>query len=314
MSAPIQSATSVPTDTASSPDAIDMEAGVEQLLADPTFENAIEIFGPALLSIGQAIVALILLLIIVSFVSRWIQRLLRAGLERGKVDPTVTKFLARFAKYAVWLITIPIAFELFGVRTTSLAAVIGAGGLAIGLAMQGALSNIAAGIMLLLLRPIRIGDAVEIDGVTGAIRELGIFYTTINTWDNRVVYVPNGSVLGTQIDNKTGNDTRRVDIPIGVAYGCDLEQARTVMLEAINEHVPSQSRRHETKIWLTGFGGSSIDFDVRVWCSAGDYLSVRDQAIVALNNALEKAGIEIPFPQRTLTFAQPIRVMTETQN
>ena len=176
--------------------------------------------------------------------------------------------------------------------------------------MQGSLSNIAAGVMLLLLRPIKIGDYVELEGETGEVRELGIFYTTVNTWDNRVVFVPNSAVLGNKIDNKTGNSTRRVDIAIGVAYGSDLAQARDVMLGALKSSVPARSSANEPKVWLKGFGASSIDYDVYVWCPARDYLTVRDQAILALNEALNAADIEIPFPQRTLTFTGPVPVAT----
>lgn len=284
----------------------------EHFIAEPTFENAMGIFGPMLLSLGQAIIALLVLLIVVSFVSRWMQRLVKAGLTRAKVDATVTSFLARFAKYAVWLVAIPIAFELFGVRTTSLAAVIGAGGLAIGLAMQGALSNIAAGVMLLMLRPIRIGDYAEVNDEAGEVKELGIFYTTLTSWDNRVIYMPNSAVLGSKIENITGYETRRIEIPVGVAYGTDLERAKSVMLEALRRDVPARSRKEEPKVWLTAFGASSIDLEAHVWCPSRDYFKVRDEAILALNQALHEANIEIPFPQRTLTIAGHVPVMVNT--
>jgi len=278
----------------------------EQFAQDPSIENAIGVFGPLLVDLGLAIAGLIVLFVVVSILGRWVQRFTRMGLTRLHLEETVVQFLARASRYALWIIAIPIALELFGVKTTSIAAVIGATGLAIGLAMQGALSNIAAGIMLLALRPFKIGDWIEIDDEMGTVHDVGIFYTTINTWSNNHVIIPNSEVLGAKLEHYTATDTRRVEVPIGVAYGTDLDRARQTLEEAARE--VSRADEHEAGVICTGFGGSSIDFEVRVWGPSKDFLQLRTDAIRAINLALEKAEIEIPFPHRTLTFNDPVPV------
>lgn len=274
----------------------------EQFAEEPSIENAIGVFGPLLVDLGLAIAGLIVLFVVVSIIGRWTQRFTRMGLTRLHMEETVVQFLARASRYAIWIIAIPIALELFGVKTTSIAAVIGATGLAIGLAMQGSLSNIAAGIMLLALRPFKIGDWVEINDEEGVVHDVGIFYTTITTWSNNHVILPNSEVLGAKVEHYTATDTRRVEVPIGVAYGTDLDRARKTLEEAAGE--VSRADEHEPDVILTAFGGSSIDFEVRVWGPSKDYLKLRTEAINAINRALEKAEIEIPFPHRTLTFPE----------
>ncbi len=283
---------------------------VSEFAENPTLDTAVEAFGPLVIDVGLGIVGFIVLIVVVSFVSRWAQRLARAGLKRLHLEPTVVSFLAKVAKYAVWVLALPVALEIFGIETTSFVTAIGAAGLAIGLAMQGALSNIAAGIMLLVLRPFKIGDWVELDDEFGIVRDIGIFYTLIDTFQNKLVYLPNGEVLGAKIEHYTANESRRMDVPVGVAYGTDLKEAMRV-LEAAAEEV-SDSPREEDKpsVILTTFGGSSIDFDVRVWCASKDYLHARTKAVFAIEKALADAGIEIPFPQRTLTFGGRLGVET----
>lgn len=284
----------------------------EQFAQDPSLESAVGIFGPLLVDLGLAIGGLILLCVAVSILGRWTQRLTRVGLRRLKLEETVVQFLARASRYALWILAVPIALELFGVKTTSIAAVIGATGLAIGLAMQGSLSNIAAGIMLLALRPFRIGDWVEINDESGIIHDVGIFYTTISTWSNNLVILPNSEVLGAKIEHFTESDTRRVEVPIGVAYGTDLRKAKET-LEATARRV-SSAGDHDPDVILTGFGASSIDFEVRVWGPSREFLELRSQAVRAINEALEEAEIDIPFPHRTLIFKDRVGVMIADRN
>jgi len=281
---------------------------IQTLVDDPSLANFINILGPILIDIGLAIAGLVVLVIIVSFVGRWTQRLARVGLRRLKLETTVVNFLSRCAKYAVWIIALPIALELFGVETTSLAAVIGAGGLAIGLALQGSLSNIAAGIMLLMLRPFKIDDWVEIDGEMGIVQDIGIFYTHIDTFLHELIILPNSQVLGAKIQHFTESPSRRIVIPVGVAYGTDLEKARDVLTEAAASVSKPQEKDLTHDVLLVGFGASSIDFEVRVWCPSREFIYVRTDAILAINKALADADINIPFPQRTLSFLEPLRL------
>lgn len=267
---------------------------------DPSWSNAVGTFLPVLLEVGRIILIVFLLLVVVSFIAKWAQRTVARALGRTTIDPTLGQFLARLVKYIAWILAVPIALSVLGIQATSLAAVIGAAGLAIGLGLQGALANISAGILLLVLRPVRIGDYVNIQGEMGEVKELGLFYTVVNTFQNEIVSIPNQQILSDKVENLTGNETRRVDVPIGVAYGTDLRVAERSLLEAANG-VQSRAKDKDPAVWLTGFGASSIDFEVHVYCPARSFLSVRHETIHAINDALAREKIEIPFPQRTLS-------------
>lgn len=273
---------------------------LKQFIDDPSWSNAVGTFLPVLLELGRIILVVFLLLVAVAFVARWAQRAVAKALARTTIDPTLGQFLARLVKYIAWILAVPIALSVLGIQATSLAAVIGAAGLAIGLGLQGALANISAGILLLVLRPVRIGDYVDIQGEMGEVKELGLFYTVVNTFQNEVVSIPNQQILSDKVQNLTGNETRRVDIPIGVAYGTDLRVAERSLLEAAT-NLESRAKDKDPAVWLTGFGASSIDFEVHVYCPARSYLSVRHETIHAINDALAREKIEIPFPQRTLS-------------
>ena len=284
-------------------------ARLGDFIENPSLSGAIETFGPMLIELGQAVLALIVLVIVVVVAGRWAQKLAKAGLERLKLEETVAHFLARIAKYAVWILAIPIAFEILGVRTTSLAAVIGAAGLAIGLAMQGALSNIAAGVLLLLLRPMKIGDWVELDDEFGEVIDIGIFYTNVRTFSRKTVILPNSEVLSNKIENYTDTELRRVEVPVGVAYDTNLHEAMKVLESAANG-VEGRSDEESPQVILIDFGDSSINYEVRVYCAARDYLSMRTKTVLAIKDALDEAGIEIPFPQRDINFRNAAQIRT----
>lgn len=270
------------------------------LVADPSWDKAADTFLPVMIEVGQIIFVSVLLLVVVSFLSRWAQKAVTRAVKHTRIEPTIKVFLIRVTKYTVWILAVPVALSVLGVQATSLAAVIGAAGLAIGLGLQGALANISAGILLLMLRPIHVGDFVEIQGEVGEVKELGLFYTVINTFNNEVVSIPNQQILSDKVENLTGNTFRRVEIPVGVAYGTDLRKAESLLLEAVTS-VPTREKSQDPKVFLTGFGESSIDFIVFVHCPARSFFVVRHEAIHAINDALAKAGIEIPFPQRTIS-------------
>ena len=288
----------------------EMGNSFEQFVENPTFENALAIFGPMLLSLGQGIFALVVLVLIAMFVGKGAQRLTRRALDRVRLERTVVSFLSRIAKYAVWIVAIPIGFEIFGIKTTSIAAVIGAAGLAIGLALQGSLSNIAAGIMLLFLRPIKVGDIVELDGEFGTVEDVGIFYTQIHTFQKRLIYLPNSAVLSNKIENITDSPEYRADVPIGVAYGTDLRKAMDVLNRVAKEQGIDYKEK-ESDAMLTEFGDSSINFIVRVWTRSDEVFSTKSRIVLAIDEALKEANIEIPFPQRDLHVKEPITILTD---
>lgn len=284
---------------------------LQDLIADPSWSGAVDTFLPILLGLGRAILVTVLLLIVVSFVARWARRAVERALQHTKLDATLKVFLTRLTKYAVWVLAVPVALGVLGIEATSLAAVIGAAGLAIGLGLQGALSNISAGILLLVLRPVRIGDLVNIQGVGGEVTELGLFYTVLNSFDNEPVYIPNQQILSDKVRNLTGNSDRRIEFAVGVAYGTDLHEAESILIDAA-KNVEGLSDKEKTAVYLSGFGDSSINFLIHVYCPNRSYLATRHTAIHAVNDALKKANIEIPFPQRTLSGT--VRLQRDTED
>jgi len=187
--------------------------------------------------------------------------------------------------------------NLFGIETTSLVAVLGAAGLAIGLALQGTLSNFSAGVMLLVFRPIKIGDYVEIAGHGGTVKEIGVFVTELATPDNVKIIIPNSSVFGDTIKNYSANDTRRIDLVMGISYDDDIAKA----IDTINQVLGKESRllsEPAPTVAVAELGDSSVNLVVRPWCAGSDYWPTRFDLTRALKEELEAAGCSIPYPQR----------------
>ncbi len=226
----------------------------------------------------------------------WLGRMVVRGLTRAKVEETLAKFLARLARWAVLVLAFLTCLTVFGVEVTTFAAVIGAAGLAIGLAFQGSLSNFSSGIMLLLFRPFKVGDVVNVCGELGKVCEIDLFTTSLDTPDNRRIILPNSSVFGATIENITFHDIRRVDVSVGVSYTADIDQTREVLAQAALA-VPGRIEEPPAQILLLELGASSVDWVVRVWCDTADYWDVRDATVRSVKMALDKAGISIPFPQ-----------------
>jgi len=217
-------------------------------------------------------------------------------MRRANVDETLTRFIAKILRWLILVIAGIMCLSAFGIETTSFAAVLGAAGLAVGLAFQGTLSNFSAGVMLLVFRPFKVGDAVTVGGTTGKVDAIDLVSTTLDTADNRRFVVPNSTVFGSTIENITFHDTRRVDINVGCDYSADIDRTREVLNEAALT-VPGRIDDPEHQIVLSGLGASSVDWIVRVWCKTDDYWDVRDAGIRAVKQALDNAGIGIPYPQ-----------------
>jgi len=193
--------------------------------------------------------------------------------------------------------------SLFGVQTASLIAVLGAAGLAVGLALQGTLSNFAAGVMLLIFRPFKVGDFIDAVGTAGSVMEIGIFSTTLKSPDNIKIVLPNSQVYGQTIKNFNGYDTRRIDLVIGVSYDNDLQ----VALDTIRSVVTADPRvmaEPEVQIAVSNLGDSSVDIVVRPWCAGTDYWALRFDLTRRLKEDLEAAGCSIPYPQRDVHLIQ----------
>lgn len=238
----------------------------------------------------------VLLLFVASRVARFAARLMEQSMRRGKLDESLTRFVGKLTRWVILIMAVVMCLGAFGVETTSFAALLGAAGLAIGLAFQGTLSNFAAGVMLLVFRPFKVGDLIDVGGKLGFVEAVDIFFTTLDTPDNRRVIMPNSQVFGHPIINATWHEKRRADVIVGTAYREDLDAVRAV-LEAAASSVEGRLEETPVQVVLTGFGASSIDWEVRVWAPTPDYLAVLQATRRAVKMGLDAAGIGIPFPQ-----------------
>ena len=261
-----------------------------------TFEEFLDAFLTWAIAFGKQLIAAILVLVIGRFLIKWTVKLITKSKFAKKTDKTVVTVLSHFVTAALYIVLVVIIIGIFGIPTASVITVIASAGVAIGLALQGALSNIAGGIMILILRPFRVGDFVEIAGNSGTVSDVGIFYTVLTTGDNKVITIPNGTVMGDNIVNYSTKDTRRVDLVFSVAYGTDVERVKSILLEEANNHElvlkdPAPFAR------LSKQNASSLDFTVRVWVESKNYWTVNFDLLETLNNRFEAEGIEIPFNQ-----------------
>jgi len=242
----------------------------------------------------------VLIAIWLSFkIAGWLEKRVTSVLKARKFDEALSIFMGNLVRWGVIVMAVLGCLGVFGVDTTSFAAVIGAAGLAVGLAFQGTLSNFSAGVMILVFRPFGIGDYIKVAGEEGSVAEIGLFVTAIDTLDNRRVIIPNSGVIGGNIENVTHHSVRRVDIDVGVDYGADLVKARAALDEAANS-VEGRHPEQGHQIFLKGLGESSVDFQVRVWCNTEVYWDVWDRTVEAVKKALDAHEVPIPFPQLDL--------------
>jgi small conductance mechanosensitive channel len=247
-----------------------------------------------------SVLAAILLLVAAFVIGGWIRRkIVKLAQEREELDDTLFTFLGNLARYAVLILVVVVVLNTFGVQTTSLVAAIGAAALAIGLALQGTLSNLAAGVMIILFRPIKLGDFVTVSGVSGTVRDVSLNTTELATLDNVQVIVPNAQVWGSVITNYSVYDTRRAEWIFGVSYGANLATAEQVIRDTILSD-PRALPEPEPFCQVNNLGDSSVDFLVRVWCASSDKFSFEADMKRQVKEALDKAGIDIPFPTQTL--------------
>ncbi|MEM6336918.1 MAG: mechanosensitive ion channel domain-containing protein, partial [Bacteroidota bacterium] len=228
-------------------------------------------------------------------VAGWAGRLVSKNVAK-RIDPTLAGFFGNLTKYTILTLAILAALGVFGVDVTTFAAILAGAGLAIGLALQGTLSNFSAGVMLLAFRPFKVGDFVKVDGQAGVVHEIGLFSTELDTVDNRRVIVPNGNIFGATIENVTYHPIRRVDVNVGTDYSADLKRVRAV-LEQAAASVSNQLEDRVPQVFLSDLGDSSINWQVRIWCPTGKYWDVWQETTHTIKRALDDAGIGIPFPQ-----------------
>lgn len=254
---------------------------------------------------GPRIAGALVLLFFGWIVAGWVGGMVRRVLIRAKLDETLNKFLSNMARWLVLLLVGLMCLSIFGIETTSFAAAIGAAGITIGLAFQGTLSNVAAGMMLLIFRPFGVGDVVNVAGQTGKIDEIGLFTTALDTFDNRRIIIPNGSIFGATIENISFHPRRRADVDVGVSYAADIDKTREVLTQAAKS-VPEALEDPAPAIVLLGLGDSAVNWSVRVWAAAADFGAVKEATIRAVKSSLDEAGLEIPYPTMDVNLSQEL--------
>jgi len=262
-----------------------------------------EVIGRKILEFLEAhwldVVAAIVIFVVGRWLAKVISKLIGKAMTKAKIDATLTNFVENLCHIALVVLVIVAALDKLGVPTTNFAVVVGAAGLAIGFALQGSLANFAAGVMLILFKPFKVGDFVELGGKAGTVKEIQIFNTILNSPDNVRVIVPNSQVTGNNVLNYTVNGTRRVDLVVGVSYGDDLKKTQQV-IEGVLAEDGRILKDPPAKVAVSELGDSSVNFVVRPWVKAADYWDVRFDTIRKVKLALDKNGITIPFPQRDI--------------
>ncbi|MGZ0654043.1 mechanosensitive ion channel family protein [Coraliomargarita sp. W4R53] len=264
--------------------------------AEPTlFEKIID----GLTLYGMKIIAAVLILVIGLWVAKTVKGLVIKALQKKEIDQTLIGFFSSMIYGGLVIFVVIAAIGKLGVQTTSFIAVIGAAGLAVGLALQGSLSNFASGVLLILFKPFKAGDFVKAGGEAGVIVEVGILTTEMKTPDNVQIIMPNSSIMGGSITNVSAHPTRRIDMTVGVGYGDDLNKAKQIMedLLAADERVLKDPA---VTIAVANLGDSSVDFIVRPWVNSADYWAVKFDFTKAVKEKFDAEGISIPFPQRDI--------------
>lgn len=260
-----------------------------------TPDKALELFQDYAMPLVWAIIVFIVGRIVAKIITGAVGRMM----TKSNVDETLVKFAKNMIYAALMIFVILAALGKMGIETTSFAAIIAAAGLAIGLSLQGTLGNFAAGFMLILFRPFKVGDFVEAGGVSGVVEEVQIFNTKIKSGDNKEIIVPNGQIVGGTITNYSAKETRRVDLVIGVGYNDDLKKVRAVLEDILKKDDRVLTDPAPT-IGLVELGESSVNFVVRPWVKSGDYWPVLFDVQEEIKLRFDAEGISIPFPQRDL--------------
>jgi len=243
----------------------------------------------------------LLIAIVIFYVGKWIVNLIVSGMlkamKKGDMDQTLRRFIANLARMLLMLFVIIAAINQLGVQTASLIALVGAAGLAVGLALQGSLANFASGVLIVLFRPYKVGDFIEGAGIAGSVEEVQILTTVLKTGDNKQVIVPNSQIMGSTITNYSANEMRRVDLVVGVSYDDDLDQVRKELesLVAADDRILDDPA---VTIAVSELADSSVNFVVRPWVKSADYWGVKFELTEAIKKRFDEVGISFPYPQQ----------------
>ena len=250
---------------------------------------------------GDAVAAILILIIgfkIAKIVARFVEKLMTENHMADKIDKGVVKFFCSFVNLGIKALAIFTAVTKIGVESSSIIALLGSAGVAIGLALQGSLSNIAGGVLILILKPFQIGDYIKEDnsGNEGTVIDIDLFYTRLKTGDNQTVVIPNGIISNTSLTNVTRQEFRRVDLVIGISYDQDIDVVRNVLASIVNrQELAVISEERPVQIYVSNFGPSSVDMGLRFWVPMDEYWKVRWNVLEEIKKEFDKRGIEIPY-------------------
>ncbi len=260
-------------------------------------DKAVEMLQTTGLEFGKNLIIAIVIFIVGKWVVALVVRALRAAMQKADIDETLETFVGNLLRMGLMVFVIIAAINQLGIQTASLVAVLAAAGLAVGLALQGSLSNFASGVLIVLFRPYKVGDWIEGAGISGGVEEVQILTTVLKTGDNKRIIVPNGQIMGATITNYSTNDTRRVDLTIGVSYDDDIDKVRRE-LEALMAADQRILKEPAWTIAVSALADSSVNFAVRPWVKTPDYWGVYFDLTEAIKKRFDEVGISFPFPQQ----------------
>ncbi len=256
-------------------------------------------YGQKLIDFLPSVIGSILMLLIGLWIIKMINRLVKKFFDKTEYDPTLENFLASLIRWGLKIVLFVLVVTQLGVESASLVAIIGAAGLAIGLALQGSLSNFAGGVLILLLKPFKVGDFISAQGVDGTVKEISIFNTKLSTTGNQLVIMPNGKLSNDNITNYTSEGIRRESLTFGIGYGDDIKKAKDILLNLITEQeTVLKIEGRMPMVAVAELGDSSVNLMVRYWANNEDFWNLRWLVLEEGKASLEAAGISIPFPQR----------------
>ena len=260
-------------------------------------------FTNVLIEYSPRLISATILFVIGWWAIKLIKKLIMRVMVKREMEPTLSKFLADILIWTLKILLFVTVISRLGVENSSFVAIIGAAGLAVGLSLQGSLSNFAGGVLIIMFKPFKVGDFIEAQGVSGTVKQIQIFVTQLATVDNQTIFVPNGALSNGTIINYTYATTRRADLTIGISYNSDIKKAKQIILEILNNH-PMILKDPEPMVLVKDLAESSINLAVRPWSEIDNFFIMRSDVLEQIKNTFDNNDIEIPFPQRDIHIKQ----------